>query len=149
MNAQFGIHGVIIETKRLLLRSFDFADLDEFFAYASIEGVGEMAGWRHHKSKEESAAALEKFIEYDNTFAVCEKETGKVIGSLGVEKYGMEDRLKEFSKYSGREIGYVLSKDYWGKGLMTEAVKAVIDYLFHEYKLDFLLCGYFELNYRS
>lgn len=49
----------------------------------------------------------------------------------------------------GREIGYVLSKDYWGRGLMSEAVKAVIAWLFGQEKLDFLICGHFDWNSRS
>ena len=61
----------------------------------------------------------------------------------------MEQALSEFFDYKGREIGYVLSKDYWGKGLMPEAVKAVIDYLFNVINLDFLTCGYYEFNSQS
>jgi ribosomal-protein-alanine N-acetyltransferase len=49
----------------------------------------------------------------------------------------------------GREIGYVLSKDYWGQGLMPEAVKAVIDWLFEEEKLDFIMVGHFDWNNQS
>ncbi len=149
MNADFKINGKQIETDRLILRSFLPSDLDDFFEYASIEGVGEMAGWKHHESKEESQTILERFIEQDKTFAICLKMNNKVIGSLGVEKYGMEDALTEFTHYKGREIGYVLSKAYWGQGLMPEAVKAVIDYLFVDLDLDFLTCGYYDFNAQS
>ncbi len=149
MNADFKIKGISIETKRLILRGFKESDLDDFYEYASVEGVGEMAGWRHHESKEESRAILENFIEDDKTFAICLKENNKVIGSLGIEKYGMEDRLTEFNEYKGREIGYVLSKSFWGKGIMPEAVKAVIDYLFFDLDFDFLTCGYFNFNCQS
>jgi ribosomal-protein-alanine N-acetyltransferase len=149
MNAEFRLNGKTIETKRLILRPFVRTDLDDFFEYASVEGTGEMAGWHHHQDKQKSQEILDLFISEDKTFAVCLKETGKVIGSLGVEKYGMEDKLTEFDGYRGREIGYVLSRDYWGQGLMTEAVRAVIDYLFNECDLDFLTCGYYDFNNRS
>ena len=138
MNANFKINGVTIETDRLILRPFKQSDLDDFYEYASVEGVGEMAGWKHHENKEKSQSILDLFINEDKTFAIVLKENNKVIGSLGVEEYGMEQALSEFFVYQGREIGYVLSKDYWGKGLMPEAVKAVIDYLFNVLKLDFL-----------
>ena len=49
----------------------------------------------------------------------------------------------------GCEIGYVLSRDFWGRGLMPEAVKRVIDWLFEEQKVDFILCGHFVRNDRS
>ena len=149
MNATFKINGTIIETERLILRPFEQSDLDDFYEYASVEGVGEMAGWKHHENKEKSQSILDLFITEDKTFAIVLKENNKVIGSLGVEEYGMEQALSEFFDYQGREIGYVLSKDYWGKGLMPEAVKAVIDYLFNVQKLDFLTCGYYEFNNQS
>lgn len=149
MNAVFKLNGLRIETERLILRPFIQTDLDDFYEYASVEGVGEMAGWKHHQSKEESQQILNRFIESDKTFAIVLKSNNKVIGSLGIEEYGMEDKLTEFSNYLGREIGYVLSKNYWGKGIMPEAVKAVIDYLFKVLNFDFLTCGYYDFNRQS
>lgn len=149
MNAEFDIAGIAIETDRLLLREFRLSDLNDFFNYASVEGVGECAGWPHHQNKDESLKILNHFIEGKHTFAIVDKATNKVIGSLGVEKYGLEDKLSEFFNYQGRSIGCILAKDYWGRGLMTEAVKAVINYLFNELNYDFLLCGHYDFNVRS
>ncbi len=125
MNAEFKINGKQIETERLILRPFKQSDLNDFFEYASVEGVGELAGWQHHENKDISQRILDSFISEDKTFAICLKSNNKVIGSLGIEKYGLEDKLTEFNNLKGREIGYVLSKDYWGQGLMPEAVKAI------------------------
>ena len=47
------------------------------------------------------------------------------------------------------EVGYCLSRAYWGKGIMSEAVACVIDYCFKELQFDFLCCGYFLENSRS
>ena len=149
MNAEFKINGKTIETERLILRPFYMSDLDDFFEYASVDGVGEMAGWKHHESKDESREILDIFVREDKTFAICLKENGKVIGSLGIEKYGMEGALTEFNGYRGREIGYVLGRDHWGKGIMPEAVNAVIEYLFNELDLEFLTCGYYDFNSQS
>ena len=149
MNAEFKLNGKIIETERLVLRPFKWDDLDDFFGYASVEGVGEMAGWPHHENKDKSKEILTHFIDEDKTFALVLKETGRVVGSLGVEFYGAEDKLTEFDGYKGREIGYVLAKDQWGKGLMAEAVSAVINHLFDEIDLDFLTCGYYDFNNQS
>ena len=149
MNVNFKINGIEIETERLVLRAFKQSDLDDFYEYAKVEGVGEMAGWKHHASKEESQQILNSFIKHDKTFAIVLKDNNKVIGSLGIEEYGMEHALSEFFDYNGREIGYVLSKDYWGNGLMPEAVKAVINYLFNELNIDFLTCGYYVFNNQS
>lgn len=149
MNACFTINGKVIETERLILRAFRHADLEDLYEYASIEGVGEMAGWRHHESIDESESILNSFIDEDKVFAICLKGNNKVIGSIGIEKYGFEDALTEFKGYYGREIGYALSKGYWGKGIMPEAVNAVKNYLFNELKYDFLICGYYNFNDQS
>ena len=75
MNAEFRINGTHLETGRLLLRPFRQSDLDDFYEYASVEGVGEMAGWRHHENREKSQEILDRFIREDNTpignFLLC------------------------------------------------------------------------------
>ena len=146
MNAEIDISNVVLRTERLILRPWRESDLDDFFEYASVDGVGEMAGWSHHKTKEETQAILTAFINGKKTFAI--ERGGKVIGSLGIEKYD-EEKLLEFSDKSGRELGFVLSKAYWGNGYMAEAVRAVIDYLFKQVGLDFIACRYFTDNPQS
>ena len=149
MNADFKINGKQIETDRLILRAWRPSDLDDLYEYTSVEGVGEMAGWQHHENKEKSKEILDKFIAEDIDFAIYSKKDKKVIGSFGVNKYGMEHILTEFDGYKGREIGYVLAKPYWGQGLMPEAVQAVVNYLFVDLDLDFLTCGYYDFNRQS
>ena len=149
MNAIIDVTDVKIETERLILRAFSENDLDDVFDYASVAGVGEMAGWSHHESKDVSKRILAEFIEEKKTFAIVYKANNKVIGSLGVEPYNLEEKLSEFFDYQGREIGFVLAKDYWGKELMPEAVKAAIDYLFNSLNYDFLHCGFYDFNNQS
>ena len=127
MNAQIDISGIVLKTERLILRPWRQSDLDDFYEYASVDGVGQMAGWLPHKSKETTQMILDSFITHKKTFAL--ELDGKVIGSLGIETYN-EEKFPELMDLKGRSIGYVLSKDYWGQGLMPEAVKAVLSYLF-------------------
>ena len=75
MNADFRIDGKVIETKRLILRSFKQTDLEDFYEYASVEGVGEMAGWKHHENIAESQSIMNSFISEDKVFAICLKKT--------------------------------------------------------------------------
>ena len=122
------------------------SNLDDFFEYASVPGVGEAAGWTHHETKKDSEMILGMFIREKKTFAI--EFEGKTIGSLGIELYDQE-QMPEFVDKKGREIGFVLSKDYWGKGLMPEAVKGVINWLFDEIGLDFIVCRHSPENIRS
>ncbi|MCM1263829.1 MAG: GNAT family N-acetyltransferase [Butyrivibrio sp.] len=146
MNKDIDITNVVLHTERLLLRAWQETDLDDFFEYASVDGVGQMAGWLPHKNKEETMQILNMFISEKKTFAIVYNK--KVIGSVGIERYN-ENELPEYNDKMGREIGYVLSKDYWRQGIMTEAVQEVIRWLFDEEKLDFIVCGHFDYNMRS
>ena len=148
MNAQINISNVILETDRLILRAWEITDLDDFFEYASVEGVGEKAGWEHHKSKDKSLEILKMFIEEKKVFAIVLKENQKVIGSIGIEELS-EELDKDLDNLLGRELGYVLNKDYWNKGIMKEAVSKVVEYCFNTLKLNFLMASYFNHNIAS
>ena len=145
MIAPIDVTNTRIETPRLILRPWRENDLADFNEYASVDGVGQMAGWLPHKSMEESKMILDMFMADKKTLALELKENGKVIGSIGLEDIDFPDDRG----MQGREVGYALSKTYWGKGLMPEAVKAVIDYCFEKLHYDWLTCGHFVWNTQS
>ncbi|HMM32939.1 MAG TPA: GNAT family N-acetyltransferase, partial [Clostridia bacterium] len=125
MDVPVDVSNIVIETERLVLRAFVESDLEDFYAYASVPGVGEAAGWPHHTSMETSARVLQSFLEENEVFALYHKADKKVIGSLGLHRsWANEDERYQSLKL--KEIGYVLAKEYWGSGLMTEAVRAAI-----------------------
>lgn len=146
MNTEIDISNVVLHTKRLTLRPWKQADLKDLFEYASVPGVGEMAGWKHHADEQVSQKILDMFIEEKKTFAL--DLNGKAIGSFGIEEYD-EELFPEFADKRCREIGYVLSRSYWGRGLMPEAVRAVLRYLFEEMDLDVVFCGHYLRNSQS
>ncbi|MBR2825669.1 MAG: GNAT family N-acetyltransferase [Solobacterium sp.] len=146
MNIPIDVSQTILHTNRLLLRPFKESDVDDLFEYASIDGVGQMAGWKPHQSKEESKAIIDLFINKKKTFAI--EYNNKVIGSIGIEMYD-EKLFPELDSLKGREIGYVLSKDYWGRGIMPEGVQEVMRYLFEDLGVDFLMCAHFGYNHQS
>lgn len=145
MIAPINVTNVRIETPRLILRYWKESDLQDFNEYASVDGVGQMAGWLPHKSMEESKMILDMFRAEKKTLALELKENGKVIGSIGLEDIDFPDA----HGMQGREVGYALSKAYWGQGLMPEAVKAVIDYCFTVLHYDWLTCDHFAWNLQS
>lgn len=146
MNIPIDISGVILQTERLILRPWWETDLEALYEYARVDGVGQMAGWLPHKDRKESRKILQLFIDERKTFAIELED--KVIGSVGIELYGEED-FPELEPLRGREIGYALSRDYWGRGIMPEAVQAVIGWLFDAMQLDFLVIGHFSWNRQS
>ena len=134
-----------LDTKRLLIRPWQEDDLEDLYAYAKVPGVGEQAGWSHHKNLDTSRKVLNVFIDLDDCFAIFHKKDQRVIGSIALE----EDDLLKIDEKNGKNLGYVLSKDYWNQGLMTEAVEAIIDYAFKIKKYDYLTVSHFISNRRS
>jgi len=148
MDIQINTDNIAIETEHLQLRAFRETDLADMYEYASVPGVGEMAGWPHHESIETSAYILRRFMEHKEVLAIVHKAEGKVIGSLGIHgSWANEEDTYKHLKV--KEVGYVLAKPYWGQGLMPEAVRAVIAYGFEKLGLEAFTCGHFAHNPQS
>lgn len=117
-----------IETERLLLRKFKIEDATQMFNnWARYPENVKYLSWLPHKSIDETYQILDKWLnEYKNKdyyrWCITLKDTHEAIGGIDVVEI-MELR-------STCEIGYVLSKNYWNRGIMTEALKAVLNYLF-------------------
>lgn len=132
-----------LNTQRLILKSFEEEYLDDFFEYASSPYVGPAAGWEPHKTIEDSKVIMKSFLESDENYMIIYKENGKLIGSVGLHA----DKVRAYP--NSREIGYVLSHDYWGMGIMTEAVSEVIECAFEHMGLSVLTVAHFPDNRRS
>lgn len=134
-----------LSTNRLVLRAFTMEDLADFYEYCKDPDTGIHAGWKPHESMEESRDILHHFIEEREVWAICEKQSGKVIGSIGLHRDSK--RRRNFNQC--RMMGYVLSKAYWGQGLMTEAAKEVLRHAFEDLKLEMVTISHFSYNQRS
>lgn len=148
MTKSIPVDKICLETDRLILRGWQLEDLQDLYEYAGVPGVGEMAGWKHHENIETTKQILQDFIDANAVFALQHKATGKVIGSLGLH-FSWANNDPQYSNLNSKEIGYVLSKDYWGQGLMVEALESIISLCFNEYDFDMLTCGHFITNRQS
>ncbi|MBR3494326.1 MAG: GNAT family N-acetyltransferase [Clostridia bacterium] len=117
-----------IETHRLILRPFRIEDAEDMYNHwASDPEVTRFLTWPVHAGVEVTRAVLQSWIaQYPNgsffNWGIEWKETGSVIGSIAVVKL---DETKEAA-----DIGYCMSRAFWGRGIMPEALRAVMDYLF-------------------
>ena len=118
-----------IETKRLILRRFTLEDAPLMYErWASDPEVTKYLTWQAHDSPETTRSYLTYLTARYGSgdcfdWAVECKGVG-VIGSIGVVAI-CEQREEA-------EVGYCFAKDYWGKGIATEALKAVLNYLFDQ-----------------
>ncbi len=132
-----------LETPRLILREWRESDLDDFFAYCKSERVGPAAGWPVHTDRSVSLNTLRHFMEEGNVWAMEERQTKRVIGSIGLHEDPRRDNA------NSRMVGYALNEAYWGKGLMTEAVQAVLRYAFRTLMLEMVTVYHYPFNLRS
>ncbi|MBW4494589.1 MAG: GNAT family N-acetyltransferase [Oscillatoria princeps RMCB-10] len=130
-----GIFGELpaLETDRLLLRKMTMEDAADMFEYASNPDVAKFTTWRAHKSVEDSElflrAVMDEYRKHEpSSWGIEEKFERKLIGTCGFANWSPSD-------FRG-EIGYALSRKYWGKGYMTEAVRAAIDFGFRTLQLN-------------
>lgn len=117
---------ITLETKRLILRPFESSDKEAMYNnWASDEEVTKYLTWNHHTNILETENILNMWItQYEKperiNFAITLKETNELIG--GIDVVGYLDGIPV--------IGYVLSRNFWNYGYMSEACNEVIKFLF-------------------
>lgn len=136
----------ILRTERLILRPWRESDAESLYAYAKDPDVGPAAGWPMHASVENSLEVIQNVLSVPETYAVCLKEDGIAIGSIGL-KLGtatdMTDRDDEC------ELGYWIGKPFWGRGLIPEAVGELLRHAFDGLGMRAVWCGYYDGNEKS
>lgn len=133
-----------LNTNRLILRPWTMDDVEACYLYASSPDVGPNAGWKPHESLEESRELLEQWTAEDYPdiiFAMEEKGTGSIVGSIGLHTDTHRAPSAEC-----RMLGYCIAKEHWGKGFATEAAQAVIDYAFQRLRVKLLTVDHYVDN---
>ena len=113
-----------LETERLRLRLFreeDFPDLELF-------------DWLLHPQHPPLH------------FAIVLKEEDWVVGNFSLGYSPFLDADPRLAARRGLALSFVLNEDYWRRGLMTELLRAALDWVFRETDLDFVNTGYFVFN---
>jgi ribosomal-protein-alanine N-acetyltransferase len=164
INTEEGGTGIMrnLESDRLILRNWRISDLEDYHKIASNKKVSDLAGFRLKTNKVESLNTLEKFIAVSDDskwemklkelnqlvfWAIELKEISRAIGwfELCEATWKVEEEKFKYAK----EIGFVLGEEYWGQGLMPEAIKLVLNYLFEEEGIQAVMCSHFINNSQS
>jgi ribosomal-protein-alanine N-acetyltransferase len=122
-----------LETERLILRKMVLNDAEAVFAYASNSEVSRYTLWETHRSIEDSRAFLEFATQkYENggepDWGIVYRGNGCLVGACGLVNWEAE--------HARAEVGFVLSREYWGRGLMSEAVRAILRFGFERMNLN-------------
>lgn len=127
---------MIIKTERLVIVPLSLNHKEDMFSYAKSDIYEHTAGWKAHKDVNETEEIIKMLIKLGNQYSIIYDK--KMIGTIGLSF--KEDKVI---------IGYSLHHDYWNKGIMQEALKAMIIYLFTETGQRTLVATTFLNNYRS
>ena len=117
-----------LETERLILRRFVIEDSAAMYNnWASDEEVTKYLTWPPHSSQEVSKSTLEDWVNSysDKSYyqwAIVLKDIGEPIGSISVVHIN--------ENASKMHVGYCIGKTWWHKGITSEALKTVMDFLF-------------------
>jgi len=112
-----------LSTRRLTLRAATPKDAPAFRALLSAPDVTRFSNWPDAPSTTQA----ERFVRWMSKHHGSGKGCAWIIEITGTKALAGAIRFNSFEKkWRSGEIGYELHPDYWGKGLMTEAVRAVV-----------------------
>ena len=120
-------------TPRLTLRPVRMTDAEDMYEYSRDPEVAKHVLWDAHTSIHQTRNYLRFLIrQYRNaspaTFVIALRESGKVIGTIGFMWLQTDNR--------SAEVGYSLSRAYWNQGIMSEALKTVLEFGFTKLGLN-------------
>ena len=122
----------VLDTPRLQLRPASMRDAADIFDYSRDPEVARYVLWEPHRTLSDSKAYIRFLLRQywdglPSSWCIVLRDTGRVIGTIGFMCYSEEN--------STVEIGYSIARSQWNKGLMTEAVQAVIDFCFERMRI--------------
>jgi ribosomal-protein-alanine N-acetyltransferase len=121
---------LVISTQRLRLRPFQASDLEDIWPVVSDPEFPRLMSWEAHRSKEETAEWIERVSRIATSGEAVKwaiEHEGKVIGAIGLQEIVWQLRALRVDR---GELGYWMSPAYQRRGLMTEAVQAVVRFGF-------------------
>ena len=133
----------VVETERLLLRSMTLRDAHDMFAYAQDPEVARHVLWSAHQSVWETRAYI-RFVQQQyrmgepSSWCIVDKALNRVVGTIGFMAFSAEN--------STVEVGYSLARSHWNRGMMTEALAAVLEQIFTVLKLHRVEAQHFTDN---
>ncbi|PGL68865.1 GNAT family protein [Bacillus sp. AFS055030] len=119
----------ILETERLSLMQITQKNVDEVFSIFSNKELMKFYGMDPFTEKDQAVKMIDSFqTRFENQqgmrFGIVEKESKKLIGTIGLNNLVLHARRTE--------IGYDLLPEYWRKGYMSEAIKEITSYCFNQ-----------------
>lgn len=138
---------VTIETVRLVLRRFEVEDAKDMYNnWAGDPEVCKFLSWGPHRDMEASRLRIVNWVRNYGSknfyqWAIELKQKQMPIGSISVE-------ITNDGSFTC-EVGYCVGKAYWNKGIMTEALRAVMHFLFYEVGYQVILAKHDTLNTAS
>lgn len=128
----------------ILLRPVTIEDYKDMYEYGKDDEVTKTVVWNSYTKEEDALDAIKNIFlprpekGVPSAYAIIHKEDNKMIGTCDIFRM-------DYDTMEG-EIGYVLHREYWGRGYMTLACKAVLDLGFEYLGLSKIHIGHMKGN---
>lgn len=132
----------VLSGARVVLRAPRIEDADELFvSVTSDPRVTEYLSWTPHPDAEETRRVIRELFNVgnDHTWAIVLRETDEIVGELGYRR----------PQPHTAELGYCMAVDWWGRGLMKEAVDVALQRLQQDSQLRWVTAAVHTENTRS
>lgn len=142
---------MFLETKRLMIRNIEESDFEDYCAYNLNDPERDRMMGRDSLDSVEKVRMNFKWLKdkEEGAYVLILKENGCVVGNLTVYHKLSLPPIPHLVGYNGKALSFGLSRQYQRKGLMEEALRAVIHHLFTYETTDFINCGCFDFNVPS
>lgn len=137
----------VVRTDRLILRGYEASDAAAIYEYASDAETTQYMAWDRHRSIEDAHLFLNGMVArsyrgHRLDYAICDaSDPARVIGGVGV--------YPQPGPHQVMELGYILERSHWGRGLGLEAVRRLLDYAFETTDVERIFAPIFAANSRS
>ena len=137
----------LLRNERLVLRGYELADAQAVYAYASDPETTQYMAWERHRSVDDALTFLNQWVgasyrRGDLDYAICLADRPEhAIGGLGLYVSSERERVMQ--------LGYILSRSHWGRGLLPGAAQLLIDHAFATRDVERIYAPIFSENTRS
>ena len=136
----------MLESKRIILRKIETRDAPTLLKWGQDSVYHKSAGYQYLEDLTAAQKSICQYRERPYSYGIVLKENSHLIGLVELYERGLDE-------YNGllmtKDLGFLLDKNYWHQGLMTEALKLIINFAFEKLHQNQIWAGTFVSNENS
>lgn len=136
----------MLESKRILLRKIIADDAPTLLKWGQDNIYHKRAGYQRLENLSDARKSAQQYATRPYSYGVVLKENNQLIGLVELYERGVDECNGTLMT---KELGFLLDKNYWHQGLMTEALTKIFNFAFGDLKQNQIWAGTFTANIKS